>query len=588
MNQEDHKIAIQNVHGRFAQYFTAKRFDLIPTLFSSHPDVTYVCPDDHVEQIGPDAVAAYFTELAHQSIQQPKWSGMLPLMNNPVVRIDSPTEAKGCWTAHCYLIIEGENGPEIEYGIRRYDADFVLEDGSWKYRKLHSFYFSSFVPMAFDPDFESAMLATGAEQQLPPALTGLTEAADYLELQQLQSLYSHNRRAGALELFSEREDISFHMPSLLPEVAQGRDAVRRALETLDQMDEANEGRCVSIPMLESPVIEVQPDGTAAGAWHVICHEIQGGAHGHTESYCPVYTRICRFLVTYVKENGIWKILHFRQEVLMTLPPFRYDKEASRPMCMESPGVKWMDPPAPTGFAIRGHEADVLEIEELIAFWTGSIRHRSFGKLVYERVAWERPDLADGKLLCRQIFGMTDSFYKEQPKYPGFHCGTTPYVQLDEDTGTAEAVWLDYGYTSLGEKFGYLRYPWHANPGIARYHIRLVKCDDVWKLYEFNWKPFFRIEYLETFWQFDYARAKGWVGSASEKRFPLPFQEYTYSEERYYPGMPGFELEPPEISCPLEVQKGLTVGYDVLARYSGYTSNRPVPRAIPSGTAKESR
>lgn len=574
------KTEIQNLHGRFAQLYTARQYEKAAELFSRRK-AGYECPEDGVNCTDYEQVKDYFKGIGESEKNKPYYYGMFPLMNNPCILIENETHAKGCWTSHCYIISDGENGLEIEYGIRRYDAELVYEGGAWKYEHLKSFYYISFVPMPYDPEFENALAVKDRNEVVIPEVSKKTSAADFLEIQQLQSILFQNKFRDGLSLFSENEDIELSLPTVLERTAVGRKETADALAKLLEMENENEGRCVIIPMIESPIIEVQEDDRASASWHVVSHEIKGSAFGHGESYCPMYTRVGRLVGEYVKENGCWKILKLKHELLFTLPPFRYDREASRMLCMESRDSKWMEPPKATGFSIKGHEEDMFEIQEIVAFWSGSIRHRSFGTLVYEKAAWERPDLTDGKLLCRQIFGMTDSFYKDQPKYAGFHCGTTPYVQIDDDLGTAEVTWFDYGYTSFGEKFGYFAFPWYANPGIARYHMKVVKCDETWKIYSFDWKPFFRIEYQKDFWKFDYARAKGWCGSASEKRFPLPFGEYEYTEEHFVPGKPGFELEPPEISCPLEVQVGVKVGYDVLKKYSGYYSDKPIPRAVPA-------
>ena len=578
MTNADIRITLQNIGGRFAQYYTGRHFECIPALFSES-GAAYICPDDRVRCAGKEEIADYF-QSAEGTFTKESGDGMLILFNNPITRILDDKTAQGCWTAHCYILSHrAQGGMEIEYGIRRYDADFTCEDGQWKIQTLTSFYYSSFEPLPFDPARMTAYREVRALPLPPAGLDAKTDAAVFLSIQQTGGRFFQNRRENAEELFSCVDTVSLSMPFLFSEAFTGRKAVLDAIRRLNEMDRQNKGYPVFLPMLETPVIEQVSTTEADASWHVISHEVNSAAFGHNESYCPVTARVLLLSGHFVLEEGTWKIesLSFRE--ILTLPPFHYDKEGSRMTCMERNPEKWVYLPDTTPFSLDGCEEDMLDIEDIIALWTGSIRHRSFGPLVYSHVAWERPDLIDAPALCREIFGMTDSFYQDQPKYPGFHCGTTPYVHIDRDTKTAVATWFDYGYTSFGEKFGFLKYPWYANPGISRYMIHMVKCDGVWKIYRFNWTPFFRIEYRNDFWKFNYATAKGWTGSDATARFPLPFEAYPYSTGRFTPGDPDFKLDPPRISAPNEVQVGETIGFDLIKHYSGYFSDKPVPRAL---------
>lgn len=550
-------IAIQNTIGRFSQYYTAKKFrNIAEELFSHTSDVSFDAPDDHIHCTGYEAISSYFS-----GIPVPENEQEILMTHTHGIRIAEDLQsAEITCMAYCFKTWPEEDRKiTAEYGCKRLDADMVLENGKWKFRHANLYYFISLVPEKYDPSVNAVPCSDDWQTVLPPIQTGFTTAEDYVAIRQVQNRWCQNKRADGMALFSADSQVSFHHPQFLQKTAVGPEAVTAALETLDRLEEENDKKFIDIPMTTSGVIEVAEDGqSAVGTWLVITNQIIGPAFGQPEFYCPNHCRLGRFKQTFTKENGQWKILHFDLEYLLTLPENTFDRESSRMTPINKKGDNWQRPPAITGYTEKYYE-DVLEIEQLICHWTYSLRNRSFAKFYYEYYARERKDLVEeGFEYTGKMFGLTDSFSFEQPKYAGLHSGTTPLVEISEDGQFATVDWLDYGFTSLGEKFGFTENPFYANGSIARYEFQCVKCDGRWKMYRMQWQPFYRIRYLAKFWRFDYRTTKGWTGADTPARFPLPFQPYTYVEARRDWEKP-FELEPPELSTPFEKQVGLVIG-----------------------------
>lgn len=556
MNLSEHNIRIQNIIGKFAQYVSAQAFQQIPDeIFSRSEDTVYTAPDSGVHCQGFAAVRDYFSSLPRQPERE------LLFTHTHILRFsEDGASAQGTWMAHCFLNRQEAGGEaEVDYGCKRIDAEFVLEDGRWKCREMHIYYFISLIPEQYDPAVYAADHTDCWENVLPPAYSGATTAWDYIAIRQVQNRWAQDKRSGWMDLFAERDDISMNYPLFFKAPKCGRAAVAQAIDELDRLEQENDRKYIDTVMTASAVIEVSEDGrTAVGVWHVIGNSIQGPAFGHQEPYCPNLCRLGRLKQTFVKEGGAWKILRFDLEYLLTLPKNTFDRENSRGTPISLPGDNWLRPPKATGHTLE-HIEDVLELEQLVGYWTYGLRNRSFAPFYYTYYAREREDLIDPEFApSSRMFGTTDSFSAEQPKYVGLHCGTTPLVEVDETGTFAEVEWLDYGYTSYGEKFGFTENPFYANCSIGRYYFKCVKCGDRWKMYRWEWRPFYRIRYLADFWRFDYRTTKGWAGSDTTKRFPLPFEPFEYVSARRDWTKP-FKLDPPGISTPFEQQVGIRIG-----------------------------
>ena len=555
MNRSEANIALLNTIGRFAQFYSSKQFAKIPALFADSPNTTFSMLEEEICLSGYERIKAFF----EGSVKKENELEILLTHTHAIKWGADGMTAEVTWMGHDITAQLSEK-TTTEYGVRRFDAQMKEEGGNWVFTALTMYYFMSFIPETYDMKPMVPPHSDEITDLCTPDRTGVTTAADYVEIRRLQNYWSHSKRAIGMDAFADNDSIALHYPLFFSETKHGREEVSEALAYLDQLEKDNDYKFIDIPMTTAAVIEAGPDGqTAHGTWLVLSNSITGPAFGHPEFYCPNICRIGRMKQTYVRENGGWKIQSFDLEYFFAMPQNTFDREASRMtgIMKKDPAEKWQNPP-PLSDATLAHFEDVLEIEQLVTHWTYGIRYRSFARFYYDFYARES-DLADPNFAPGgMMFGMTDSFYEEQPKFCGWHCGTTPIVEIDPSGETATAAWLDYGFTSFGEKFGFDEMPLYANAGIARYCFQCVKCNGKWKMYNFTWKPYYRIRYLKNFWRFDYMQTKGWQGADTPERFPLPFHPYTYVKERRDWTKP-FALVPPEISSPLEQQKGLVIG-----------------------------
>jgi len=534
-------------------------------LFSDAAEISFEMPDFQTACKGREQVAAYFSE-RQKGVCADKIVRNLQLCHTPAVRVESDCKARGSFMVTAFDIQKADQAYTTEQWEARYDADFVFEDGRWKYQNLKFYILMSLYPEAYLPEMKTDLFARGIEPELPPEYEGRTNPKDYIVLQKLLGRWCQNRRINAMESFAAYEAVSFKLPTFFENTFTGRDAVGKALERLDDLERLNQEFYLSIPMIMSQVIEVAADGrTAKGYWLGICLDTKGPAFGENTKDAPVKTSIGRFKLNFIKELGSWKIKDFEFEVYATLKPTHIQYENSDRGMLRFSGDNWMYAPEATGNHSEQDIEDILELEQYIAFWAGGLRYRSEAPFYETRFAKECPELlsyATGasqnpekyrfecstglQEVTQKIFEMVNKFNTLQPKSPGNHIGTTPIIEITDDGMHAYATWFDYGWTTMAEVFGLKEPPFAANPAIARYEHRYIKIDGVWKLYGFKWTPFFRIEK----WQFDYENSKGWTHTTSCRRFPLPLDEYIYEDD---PSKRGEKvvLEPPCIISPYE-------------------------------------
>lgn len=554
------RALIQNQHGRYMHYRFLGQTDRIGSLFARRKDAEYHFYDENIHLTGWDDIDRYFTLL-----QTPT---CFVLAHTPMIQGDDGPAAQATWMATGFFVQQDGTEKHVEQRVLRYDANFVLEDGQWKYRRLEVYYFMSLLPEPFHGaawDLPQSHCGT-----LPPPPSSHTNAEDYVSIARLQGRWSHDRRKGIKALFSPQDTCRLSLPHLLPSPCHGFKNVSQGLDFLDTLESKNNGAYLSVSMTASPVIEIDHTGRSASAcWLAMDIGMKGSAFGNPMKQCPVTTVLGRYDQRFIKENGQWKIEAFQFYPFMTLKPMVFSPEKSIHSVISFEEENWLYAPPSSGC----QDTDAaLEIEDYVGWWTAGLRYRSEAPFYYRFLARERPDLLRWTMTARQpgsshlristtmeeidneIFGMTDLFQIHQPKGPGFHCATTPVVEIRQDGLFANAVWFDFGWTLQAEAFGRTEPPYPAEPAIARYEHQYVKLNGQWKLCQFKWFPLFRVEP----WHFDYAQTKGWTGSNSPKRFPLPFTPYVYSSQRRDPKEP-FELEPAIISSPREKQRGLTLG-----------------------------
>ena len=532
-------IEIQNLQGRFVHAWNQRNFLECAALFAKNANARFQAPDDGILLTSQEAIRNGLAEAAQRM-------GVPFLMSHtPAIRQDAPDRARASW----YLSTVQFTDDGCVQGSARLDADLIRVQQEWRYLDVQLYYMMTLEPetgrgMTYDSTFSERIA-------FPDAPRGKTSAVDYLTLRNMLGRWCHNRREGAEDWFAGEGEPRLEYPPFLSKPLVGREAILRGLRELRKQETAVAPIPLTIPMLTTPCIETWED-SAWGSWFVISHDylLDGDGAGW------IAHRVGQLLVTWVRERGEWKIRELRLCPLFSLPSDTLLLEDSGDTILNMEGG-WLNAPAPSGRTDPEAAEEALTLEEYIAFWVSGLRYRSEAPFYYSRLDIDNPEELTYRLgrrpakrglgeVTEEIFAMTSKFSTLQPKSPGNHTGTTPVIEISPDGTHAVAVWLDYGWTTQAEVFGITKPPYFANPAIGRYEHHYKKRSDGWKLYSFHWAPYYRTGK----WRFDYATTKGWCGTTSSKRFPLPLDTYTYEDDEAKRGQP-VVLDPPMIDCPYE-------------------------------------
>lgn len=538
-------VAIQTLHGIFVQSLFIGDGERAASLFADRPDVRMELPDDGLYLQGPQEIRTYLA--AGQWPDAQTWV----ISHTPAIRVNADgRSARASWYATSFRLISNDLSPSMVQGSARFDADLVLEQDEWRYLHLQYYYMMTLEP---NPYVGGLKLQKECGRPFYVPAGSVPSTTDFVALSNLMGRWSVDRRNGGIALFSQQEDCELVLPNLLEEPCIGRAAVEAGLKTLAKVERENEPWAMTIPMITTPVIVTDGD-RAEGVWLMLTHDCKGPAFGRSRENSYVESTLGNLRVTFCREAGDWKIHKYEFRPFLRLPDNRI-LEASFDNTLLKIG--WREAPVHMQVRNEAAAADILKLEEYVAFWVSGLRYRSEAPFYYSRLAIERSDLLEYSVgvlktsrgleaVTQEIFAMVNKFVTYQPKAPGNHIGTTPVIELAEDGQRAEAVWLDYGWTTVAQVFGITEPPFKANPAIGRYHFKFIKLDGVWKVYYFNWTPFFRA----GIWEFDYAKTKGWSGTTSCRRFPLPLEQYVYEHD---PARMGEKvvLEPSCVPCPYE-------------------------------------
>lgn len=529
-------IEIQNLQGRFIHAWNRRDFSGCGALFSQAGEARFRAPDDAVELTGAKVIRTGLAAAA-ETMGLP-----FLLSHTPALCQDSADHARGSW----YLSTVQFTQDGCIQGSARFDAQFVREADGWKYQDVQLYYMMTLEPetgrgMEWNDSFPDRIQPLEIYPQA-------TDPKDFVLLRNMMGRWCHDRRKGAQDWFSQTWEVRLEYPPFLPRPLVGRQAVLHGLEEIRRQECAVSPVPLTIPMLTSPYINAYQD-TAWASWFVISHDYRRETQ-------DIIHRVGQLLVAWIKEDGAWKIRELRLCPLFSMPADELLIQESKDTILNMEGG-WLDAPKPWGRLDEQGVEEVLTLEEYVAFWVSGLRYRSEAPFYYTRLAIDHPELLTYRLGCRpvkkgleevrdEIFAMTSKFSTLQPKSPGNHTGTTPVIEISQDQTRAVAVWLDYGWTTQAEVFGITKPPYFANPAIGRYEHHYLKTPEGWKLYGFHWSAFYRIGK----WRFDYATTKGWSGTTSSKRFPLPLSPYVYENEEAKRGLP-VTLDPPILDCPYE-------------------------------------
>ena len=536
---EQDNIAIQNLQGQLICRQVQGNAAAIAALFEENG--VYDAPDDGIVCHGRNEVERYF-EAAFSSEQIP-----LTMSHTPAICVNEDgMTARATWYASTFDLLRQETGCAMVQGSARYDADLVKTTDGWKYAALQFYYLMTLEPAAYGADAVPLVQRAAAT----PMQSEQPSPEDFLAISNRIGRWCQDRREGAETWFVQDGSAMLDYPSLLERPAVGGD-VFTALAELKRREQAILPYPMTVAMIASPWITVSSDGcSACGHWILLSHNAQSDDNG-----AAIHPRLSQLMVEFVRED-MWKIRTWQEHPLLDLPENRLLDKESNDTLFALP-EHWLGAPLPANNHSMQAISDALKLEEYVTFWVSGLRYRSEAPFYYQRLDLGEPEqlyyrvglrpAAEGlKEVTERIFAMTNKFATCQPKAPGNHIGTTPVIEVLPGEQTAQATWLDYGWTTAAEVFGITKPPYFANPAIGRYEMRFRKVNGTWKLHYFRWTPFFRMEK----WHFNYETTKGWSGTTSRRRFPLPLEYYIYENDEALRGTP-VVLEAPAIDCPYE-------------------------------------
>ena len=160
-------IEIENLQGRFVQFWNAGRFDLDTHLFLPGNETWFARPDFGERFTGKEAVDAWFFS-KYENINPDPLVRNFQLCHTPAIEVDEDLiHARASFMVTAFDIRSAENGqPDgetervtmsekkntVQNGYvseqweARYDADLVMHEGRWYYRTLQFYILMSLYP----------------------------------------------------------------------------------------------------------------------------------------------------------------------------------------------------------------------------------------------------------------------------------------------------------------------------------------------------------------------------------------------------------------------------------------------------------
>lgn len=178
-------------------------------------------------------------------------------------------------------------------------------------------------------------------------------------------------------------------------------------------------------------------------------------------------------------------------------------------------------PLPEQTDITLSEEDIVAIENAGAHWVGAIRSCDPSTFVQYALDDSSDELAvdviepiSGMEGFQDQFEQMAAMHMLQPKKQGIHTIAVPYIEaIDQDH--AVAIWMDFGWTMMGELFGNEGDFCPVMPDVGRYIMKLHRVGDDWKVYDLNWGPV--VQY--GMWGFTQDASIGWAAEEGTESWP---------------------------------------------------------------------
>lgn len=497
------------------------------SLFSAAEDVSVCVPELGADIRGQEAVAEFLSRSGAW-----RGRGKVHLLHSAAYRSEDETHLRGHWNTYSFCLQQEDDAGRfhsVRFSYLRFCVDFRREPEGWRILRLDCRRVLSVDPWDYTPEPESAVL------DRPDDLSGIClcggapcpDGENYVALRNLTGLFCHNGPLKA-KRYMAKEGTYLDIPTVIP-AARGYDAVCAALDEWERLEREN-GLYLTVQMGTSPVFEMTGGDSARSSVLTLCIDTKGRLFGYDHSPYPTVFRLALLCFEYAREADGWKIRSVTQRLLANLDPVEQAiNSGKRIVMMEQENRVCVRETCRTGAA-----ADVFAVESILPEWTERLKRSDLPDFKTMYMDNGRRDLAI--LLSRGFFGaeavaehcetLINSFIKKYPtmkKYPQFHTGNTPVIEISEDGDHAVAAWFDFGWGNIGAGVLYDDGVRERNyfPGVGKYYHSYIKENGQWKMYRLGWYPLMGDF---TPWSYRIGETGGWASMDTDAPWPLPLQD----------------------------------------------------------------
>ena len=508
---------MENVQGLFITYFNANQLDKINDLLADDCNLK-IEYDDTIYTAKDAAEAATVLKNIQEMREASTWFD-LHLNHSPNFVVNK--EANGGRTSYdTYSYFIQKAAPfTCETCFTHMDTEFKTVDGQMKIAAMTWQYMESFKPASYEAS-KTAMDFSYDEVATQNAAVK-TNAKDFTDIQRMMSYFYESDLRDVDEYFVDSEDTVLDLANLFDTPSKGKEAIDATLDQLAAMEEANEGKYISLYYMMDPVINVNEAGDKAEGWFWSqTFEFKGKAFENTNEKIPLVRNVCQIHCDYSKVDGEWMINSFVVTPLVSLPEIAY-KSVAGPLGGDrlSSGLEnWFEPLDEKGANNGAYAADELVIENMMTGWVSALKRADIMTfyeqcmkpnpdfyMSFNTTGFNAPDLTtDDKIIPKlQSF---DNGVKGAEKLPSFHTVTTPCVEFSEDGLSAKAVWAEHTYTNVSLVLQ--QYPSWAVEEIpegesayfnacGKYFWELEKKDGTWLVKHWYFEPVVALTQLNT-------------------------------------------------------------------------------------------
>ncbi len=359
------------------------------------------------------------------------------------------------------------------------------------------------------------------------------EPDDYVRIRNVVNRYLYGSPEDQLALSRLSEKSYWKNPFFEVYKTVGADAVGEGYHKLQQLENSNAPHYMwKVFAANDPLImEFKPDRihlrTGTGAY-----QFYGKAYGETKVPYPMMIRIGISDMILTKADN-WRVESY--EFISLLNPDKQDYiESKAPHTLDVS----MERHAPKMQKDENLNAeDVYQIETILDFWTTRLKRGGLEDFVDEYMindSGKELHLLSGTAGYEKVRKtakkmLTDILEKEPSmrKYPQFHNGGVPVIEISDDGTEAEMMCVDYCFGNIGMGILYNEHQKERTyyPGLGLYYNRYVKDHGEWKMYSLgtNNDGLFNLPDLN----YTVGHSGGWSEHPTEKLWPMPFEEFHY-------------------------------------------------------------